>query len=134
MPIFRLNNDCLTALEQTGFENNAVYERNHLQQVLKSQVDVLLPDILVVAEEFGDWDGSRCRIDLLAIDAEDQLVVTELKCTEDGGHMELQAVRYAAMVSTLIFERLVSILGECIEANNLRYEPMERFFRSLKIE
>lgn len=131
MPIFRLNNDNLIALEQTRFENHAVYERNHLQQVLKTQIDILLPDILVVAEEFGDWDESRRRIDLLAIDTEAKLVVIELKRTEDGGHMELQAIRYAAMVSTLTFERLVSIFGEYIEANNLRYEPREKLLEFL---
>jgi hypothetical protein len=26
------------------------------------------PDVLVIAEEFGDWEDSRRRIDLLAID------------------------------------------------------------------
>src|SRR5277367_2146822 len=37
------------------------------------------------------------------------LVVIELKRTEDGGHMELQAIRYAAMVSTMTFEKAVEI-------------------------
>lgn len=27
------------------------------------------------------------------------LVIIELKCTQDGGHMELHAIRYAAMVA-----------------------------------
>jgi hypothetical protein len=35
------------------------------------------------------------------------LVVVELKRTDDGGHMELQAVRYAAMVSSMTFDQLV---------------------------
>src|SRR5208283_3362446 len=35
-------------------------------------------------------------------------VVVELKRTEDGGHMELQALRYAAMVSSMTFEQLVA--------------------------
>jgi len=32
-------------------------------------------------------------------------VVIELKRTNDGGHMELQAIRYASMVSAMTFER-----------------------------
>lgn len=64
---------------------------------------------VVVSEEFGDWQDSRRRIDLLAIDQEANLVVIELKRTEDGGHMELQAIRYAAMVSTLTFEQVVRV-------------------------
>jgi hypothetical protein len=47
------------------------------------------------------------RIDLLGIDRDANLVVIELKRTEDGGHMELQAIRYAAMVSTMTFDQAV---------------------------
>ena len=48
---------------------------------------------MVLAEEFGDWQDSRRRIDLLCLDRDAGLVVVELKRTEDGGHMELQAIR-----------------------------------------
>jgi RecB family endonuclease NucS len=63
---------------------------------------------MVVAEEFCDWDDSRRRIDLLALDKSANLVVVELKRSEDGGHMDLQAIRYAAMVSTMTFEQAVA--------------------------
>lgn len=62
---------------------------------------------MVVAEEFGDWEDSNRRIDLLCLDRQAHLVVVELKRSEDGGHMELQAIRYAAMVSSMTFEQLV---------------------------
>ena len=76
--------------------------------MLKAQIDEIVPDTLVVAEEFGDWEDSRRRIDLLGIDKNANLVVIELKRTQDGGHMELQALRYAAMISALSFDKLVS--------------------------
>ena len=57
------------------------------------------PSGMVLAEEFGEWEASRRRIDLLVLDKDANLVVVELKRTDDGGHMELQALRYAAMVS-----------------------------------
>jgi hypothetical protein len=38
--------------------------------------------------------------------------VIELKRTNDGGHMELQAIRYASMVSAMTFERAEQIHGE----------------------
>ena len=63
----------------------------------------------MIAEEFGQWEDSRRRIDLLGLDKGANLVVIELKRTEDGGHMELQAIRYAAMVSTLTFDKLITI-------------------------
>jgi hypothetical protein len=64
---------------------------------------------LVIDEEFGEWEESRRRIDLLGLDKDANLVVIELKRTEDGGHMELQAIRYAAMVSTMTFDKVVEV-------------------------
>jgi hypothetical protein len=76
---------------------------------LRGQIEVIAPDTLVVAEEFGEWEESKRRIDLLGLDREANLVVIELKRTDDGGHMELQAVRYAAMVSTMDFDKVVEV-------------------------
>jgi hypothetical protein len=67
--------------------------------------------IIASLTEFGDWEDSRRRIDLLGLDRDANLVVIELKRTEDGGHMELQAIRYAAMVSTLTFEKVVDVFS-----------------------
>lgn len=58
----------------------------------------------------------------MGIDKQTNIVVIELKRTEDGGHMELQAVRYAAMVSTLTFDRLVNIYADYIKANDLELD------------
>jgi hypothetical protein len=71
----------------------------------KNNIDILAPDCLVIAEEFSDWEDSRRRIDLLAIDKQANLVVIELKRDEIGAHMELQALRYAAMISTMSFTK-----------------------------
>jgi hypothetical protein len=68
---------------------------------------VVAPDVLVISEEFGEWEDSKRRIDLLGMDREAHLVVIELKRDEEGGHMELQAIRYAAMVSRMTFQRAV---------------------------
>jgi len=75
--------------------------------MLQARLSELLPDILIIAEEFGDWDDSRRRIDLLALDREANIVVIELKRGDTGIHMELQAVRYAAMVSKITFDQAV---------------------------
>mgnify|MGYP006909078061 CR=1 FL=1 len=83
-------------------------ERQDLQALLRKQLPDLIPELLVIAEEFGDWDESRRRIDLLAVDRKANLVVIELKRGDTGSHMELQALRYAAMVSTMTFEQAVT--------------------------
>ena len=72
-----------------------------------AQIEVI--DNEVCPEEFSDWEDSKRRIDLLALDKQANLVVIELKRTSDGGHMELQAVRYASMISSMTFEQAVRV-------------------------
>lgn len=94
MPIYQVTG--LKEVEPTSFADAGFRERDHIQQLLKRQIDVIAPDTLIISEEFGDWEDSRRRIDLLGVDKEGNLVVIELKRTQDGGHMDLQSVRYAA--------------------------------------
>jgi hypothetical protein len=102
----------LTPVSPTNFTVQQVKERQDLQRALRSNIQVLGDDLLVVAEEYGEFADSRRRIDLLALDRAGHLVVIEVKRTEDGGHMELQALRYAAMVSTMTFDQLIDTYAE----------------------
>lgn len=115
MALYELREDAIVSIAPTTFETAGVKERSHLQRLLRDQVGVVSPDTLVLTEEFGDWEDSRRRIDLLGLDRSANLVVIELKRTEDGGHMELQAIRYAAMVSTMTFDRAVSIHADYLQ-------------------
>jgi hypothetical protein len=105
MPIYEIKADQISRLEETTFGQAGLKERNDLQRLLRTQIDIIAPDVLVIAEEFGDFEDSKRRIDLLGIDKKANLVVIELKRTDDGGHMDLQSLRYAAMVSTMTYER-----------------------------
>lgn len=105
MAIYQIVEGGLKVLSETKFEAEGLYERGDLQRLLRQDISALGEDLLVIAEEFGDWVGSSRRIDLLAIDRDANLVVVELKRTDDGGHMELQAIRYAAMVAGMTFEQ-----------------------------
>jgi hypothetical protein len=105
MPLFELTRESLTQLPRTTMQEQSFKEREDLQRLLKQSNAVLGDDLYIIAEEFSQWSDSRRRIDLLAIDRDGALVIIELKRSEDGGHMELQAIRYAAMVSTLTFQQ-----------------------------
>ena len=112
MAIWEVRAGAIHPLDETTFSAAGVRERDDLQRVLRDNVKAIAQDTLVIAEEYGDWTDSRRRIDLLGIDTQANLVVIELKRTEDGGHMDLQAIRYAAMVSTLTFARAVQIFQD----------------------
>ena len=109
MPIYELTIDNIRAIDETTFAAAGISERGDLQRLLRDRIEVISPDTLVIAEEFGHWEDSKRRIDLLGVDKDANLVVIELKRTEDGGHMELQAIRYAAMVSAMTFENVVEV-------------------------
>jgi endonuclease NucS-like protein len=112
----------LDPVPTTSFVTELVKERQDLQRLLRQQLQLLGEDLLFIAEEYSAFQGSSRRIDLLALDRAGQLVVIELKRTDDGGHMELQALRYAAMVSTMTFDQLVATFA----AHNDVPEPEAR--------
>ncbi len=107
MSLWEFREKTILPLEPTVFADEGVLEQAHLQKVLARNISAIDPDLLVIAEEYSAWEDSRRRIDILALDREANLVVIELKRTEDGGHMDLQAIRYAAMVSTMTFAKAV---------------------------
>jgi len=109
MPVYRLTKDSIQPLPQASFAQQGFKERADLQRLLKANIAVVADDVLVIAEEFADWQDSKRRIDLLCVDHAANLVVVELKRDDDGGHMELQAIRYAAMVSPMTFARAVDV-------------------------
>jgi hypothetical protein len=117
MAFFEMTGECLREIPATTFSAVGIRERADLQRLLRDQIDVVASclgrrnDILIVSEEFADWEESNRRIDLLGLDKDANLVVFELKRTEDGGHMDLQAIRYAAMVSTLTFETVEEVFA-----------------------
>lgn len=103
MAIHELTDEDLVALKPVTFASQNIREREDLQRILRVHIGAVAPDTFVIAEEFADWQDSSRSIDLLCLDKQANLVVVELKRTEDGGHMELQAIRYAAMVSKMTF-------------------------------
>lgn len=107
MAIFQITADDIRAVPQTTFAEQALKERDDLQRLLRRSIEHISPDTMILAEEFGSWDTGARRIDLLGLDREGGLVVIELKRSDDGGHMELQALRYAAMISSMTFAQAV---------------------------
>lgn len=108
MALYTIAGDQLKPVQTTTFAQEAILERKHLQAMLRQDTSALGEDLLVLSEEFGQWQDSSRRIDLLCLDKARNLVVVEIKRTEDGGHMELQALRYAAMVSPMTLDQAIA--------------------------
>lgn len=115
MPFFTYHDKLVDAqpLQQLDLDKAGIAEfelRDLLAQHLP-QLDQQA-ELMVIAREYSSWSDATRRIDVLAIDADARLVVVELKRTKDGGHAELQALRYAAMLSTHTFGNVVNALVE----------------------
>ena len=107
MAIYEITKDSLIALPTTTFSAQDIRERYDLQRLLRTHILAIDPELYVLSEEYGEWEDARRRINLLCVDKSANLVVVELKRSEDGGHMDLQAIRYAAMISTMTFTQAV---------------------------
>lgn len=84
--------------------------------------------------EFGQSEDSRRWIDLLGLDKNGDLVVIELTRSEDGGHMELQASRCAAMVSRMTFEQAVSARSHFQKQNEIEGDAEQAILTFLEWE
>ncbi|SFQ38632.1 hypothetical protein [Salibacterium halotolerans] len=132
--LYKYNDAHIDEIESTSFHAEGILERQHLQTALKEKISVIAPECLVIAEEFSEWDESRRRIDLLAIDKNANLVVIELKRDDTGEHMELQAMRYSAMISTLTYERIIEIYEKYLEQQGIQESGEDKLLEFLEWE
>ena len=107
MSLYRVSPDKLERVQRTSFAAESLLERKDLQRLLRRDITPIGDDLMVIAEEYGEWEDSNRRIDLLCLSKSAGLVVVEIKRTDDGGHMELQAIRYAAMVSSMTLDQVI---------------------------
>jgi Domain of unknown function (DUF4268) len=96
-------------VEALTFEELDIQELNDLEEWIKSNTDILGSRLLLITSEFDEFDKSHKRLDLLALDQQKKLVVIELKRDATGTLADLQAIRYAAFCSTLIFDEMVRL-------------------------
>lgn len=134
MSLYNISNKNLKALTLTTFAAEGLQERQDLQEALKRCIDAIAPDCLVISEEFSDWEDSRRRIDLLAIDKNANLVVIELKRDEVGAHMELQALRYAAMISTMTFDKACDYYAQYLKKEGQEVEAREAILEFVDLD
>lgn len=91
----------ITRLKPVRFSDLGFRERNHLQEWIANQPDVLGEDLLVIQKEFDGFDETRERLDLLALDKQGNLVVIENKLDDSGRDVVWQCLKYASYCSSL---------------------------------
>jgi hypothetical protein len=104
-------------VDAIGFAEAGIKERQDLEQWVIKKPNMLGEDLLIITSEFNRFDKSNRRLDLLALDAEGTLVVIELKLDVSGSLADLQAIRYAALCSTMTIEDVVHLFVSSTESS-----------------
>ncbi|MBV9762411.1 MAG: hypothetical protein JO340_17755 [Acidobacteriaceae bacterium] len=84
-----------------------IWERRHIEEWVRANPEMLGEELLVLTTEFDQFVNASDRLDILALDRAGNLVVIELKRDSMAGYADLQAIRYAAMVSSMTVDRLI---------------------------
>lgn len=96
-----------TKISENSFTGLNIWERQHIEEWVRTNPEMLGEDLLVVSIEFDRFSNSNDRLDVLALDRLGNLVVVELKRDSASGYADLQAIRYAAMVSSMTIDVLI---------------------------
>jgi hypothetical protein len=112
----------LRKLERISFSEVGFREREHLQEWLAAMPDALCEamsegedGLLIIQKEFDGFDGTRERLDLLALDRAGQLVIIENKLDDSGRDVVWQALKYAAYCSSLKKAEIVGIFQQYVD-------------------
>lgn len=126
--VFTVSGATATAAKPISLADAGLKEREHLQEWVIANPDVLGPDVKIVAFEYGRWSGSggaieRDRLDVLGLDREGRLVVVELKRDKAPDTVDMQALKYAALVSRFTREDLDKVHARYLTRH--RGEPVD---------
>lgn len=94
----------LEGLEKQDLSKLGVLERQDLQEWTIEQPRILGEDLLIITSEYANFQDTRDRLDLLALDPTGKLVVIELKRDRADQTTDLQAIKYASYCATLTAE------------------------------
>ena len=99
-------------MREVDFADLGFQERRHIQEWIAANPGILGQELLIVGKEFDDFDRTRERLDLLAVDIDGKLVVIELKRDDTGVDVHWQAIKYASYLHRVSAPRIVKMLAD----------------------
>ena len=106
----------ITKLEQRLFSDLGFRERDHLQEWIAKNPDVLGEELLIIQKEFQGFNDTKERLDLLALDKEGGLVIIENKLDDTGTDVVWQGLKYTSYCSTLTNEQIIKIYQQYLDS------------------
>jgi hypothetical protein len=109
------NTNNVEKLEQKLFKELKIKERDHLQEWIAKNPEMLGEDILIIQKEYDGFNDTNERLDLLAIDKDGGLVIIENKLDDTGRDVVWQALKYTSYCSTLTTSQIIKIYQEYLD-------------------
>jgi len=105
----------LVSAQKCTFKSLNLKERQDLQEWIAKQPDCLGEELLIIQKEYAGFDGTKERLDLLALDKNGYLVIIENKLDDSGKDVTWQALKYASYCYTLTKEQIVDIYQQYLD-------------------
>jgi hypothetical protein len=102
----------VTHLAPVSLSEAGVREVQDLQNWILAKPEVLGEPLLILDDQFKDFERAKDRLDILCLDRKGHLVVVELKRTDSADYADLQSLRYAAMIRSFGLSDAARILSE----------------------
>jgi hypothetical protein len=99
-------------LAPVSFEEAGIREVQHLQEWILEKPDVLGEELMILSDQYSQFEIARDRLDILCLDRHGHPVVVELKRTDNAGYADLQSLRYAALVRTIRIDQAADALSQ----------------------
>lgn len=126
MYILDQDNNSLIEAPSNSFSSLNLKERQHLQEWIAKQPNVLGEELLIIQKEFDGFSGTQERLDLLALDKKGNLVVIENKLDDSGKDVTWQAIKYASYCSSLSQDDILNIYSDYLQKYTGESNPMPK--------
>lgn len=104
---------------------SAIETESKLESILSQDIGVLDPDLMIIGRQVPTSFGKF--IDILAVDAQGDLTVVELKRNRTPREVVAQTLDYASWVQTLTYDQLTALYAERNNGNRFEQAFSERF-------
>jgi hypothetical protein len=116
--MYRINQSTnnITKLKERKFSELGFREREHLQEWIAKNPNVLGEELLIIQKEYAGFNDTNERLDLLALDKEGGLVIIENKLDDTGRDVTWQALKYTSYCSTLTNEQIIRLYQDYLNS------------------
>ena len=121
-------------LQKETFSHLGFSERDHLQEWIANEPEILGEELLIIQKEFSEFDRTRERPDLIALDKEGALVIIENKLDSAEADTTWQALKYASYFSTASKEKIAGIYQKYLNDLDLKSNAEEEISTFMGVE